>query len=163
MTRVAVSGASGRMGRALLEVIHRDPSRWVLAGTLDSARSEVRYLPDDCEVLIEFSTPRATLEHLRSAVERRLPMVIGTTGFSHDEQAVLMALAPRIPCVWAPNMSLGVAVLSGLVEHACRWLKDFDVEIIETHHRLKADAPSGTAKILLEAGERGDRTPQLRS
>ena len=103
------------------------------------------------EVVIDFSTPEATLEHLRIVVQHRRPMVIGTTGFSAPELAELKALVKPIPCVLSPNMSVGVNIIFKVIaEMAKSFGEEYDIEVIEAHHRLKKDAPSGTA---LKMGE----------
>lgn len=161
------------MGRALLGMVRQRADTWTLVGALESSQSpwlgrdagtvdgqgalnvliahDVSALPETCEVLVEFSSPVATVDHLRHAIAKKIPMVIGTTGFTQQEYAEVVAMASDIPCVMASNMSPGVNVLLALVEQAALSLKEFDVEIIESHHRDKKDAPSGTAKALLEA------------
>ena len=103
------------------------------------------------DVLIEFTQPRATLEHLRVARQLKKPMVIGTTGLSDAERALITKAARAIPIVFSPNMSVGVNVLFELVGLAATRLGlAYDVEVVEAHHKAKKDAPSGTAKRLLE-------------
>lgn len=177
MTEIAICGVGGRMGLALLSVLRQESSRWRLSGAVESASScwkgkdvgeidgkgtmgvmvstRVEDLPPTCRALIDFSTPAASLEHLRAAVHRRLPLVIGTTGFSVDEHLRMQIDAPKIPCVISSNMSLAMNVLLDVVERTSKSLRDFDAEIVETHHRHKPDAPSGTAKSLVEAIKRG--------
>lgn len=100
----------------------------------------------DKPVIIDFTTPSTSLEHLRLAGKKKFSMVIGTTGFSPEERKELKRMARVIPCVWAPNMSVGVNLVFKLATEVARILgDDFDVEIIEAHHRRKVDAPSGTA------------------
>lgn len=165
-----VCGAAGRMGRALTALIHAEPGAHVhaaieaaghpalgqdagtLAGvatlgvslTADYARAAV-----PGTVTLDFTVAAAAVEHLRVAVANRAAIVIGTTGYSADEQRALDQLAPRTPCVVAANMSVGVNVLLTLVEAGAAALGDaFDPEIVEIHHRMKVDAPSGTALAL---------------
>jgi 4-hydroxy-tetrahydrodipicolinate reductase len=98
------------------------------------------------DVLIDFSAPRATLENLRTAVERSLAIVIGTTGFSKENLDEIKELAKQTRCVIAPNMSVGVNVMFKIIGEMAGILgNDFDIEILEAHHRFKKDAPSGTA------------------
>ena len=98
------------------------------------------------EVIIDFSTPSATLQHFRTAADLRRAMVIGTTGFSSSEYEELRTLSRRAPCVCSPNMSVGVNVIYKVLGEMARTLgEDYDIEVIEAHHRLKKDAPSGTA------------------
>ena len=105
----------------------------------------------DSDVLIEFTAPSATLANLKIAVEYQVPMVIGTTGMTVEEREQVKGFAARIPVVLAPNMSVGVNVLFKVVAEVAGILgDDYDVEIVEAHHRLKKDAPSGTAVRLGE-------------
>jgi 4-hydroxy-tetrahydrodipicolinate reductase len=174
---VIVAGAAGRMGRMLVTLAAADPAlRLVggfevpghrdlgtdigrLAGLPDVGVPLAAALPDgrlDGAVLIEFTAPEPSLEHLRAAAERGLGVVLGTTGFTGAQQQEIERLGARVPCVQAPNMSLGVNVLLGLVEQAARLLGPaFDIEVSETHHRRKKDSPSGTALGLARAAALG--------
>ncbi len=108
------------------------------------------------DVLIDFTRPQGTLAHLAACAERGTAAVVGTTGFSDAQKAALVAFGRTIPIVFAPNMSVGVNVLLKLVELAAQRLgPDFDIEILEMHHRHKVDAPSGTALALGEAAAAG--------
>ena len=101
------------------------------------------------EVLIDSTSPQATLENIQSAVTKGIAMVIGTTGITGDMLKEIDALAKKIKCVLAPNMSVGVNVMFKIVRDMARILgNDYDMEILEVHHRLKKDAPSGTAMRL---------------
>ena len=103
------------------------------------------------DVLIEFTAPEVTVAHVQLAQELRKPMVIGTTGLSEAQRATLQTAAKTIPIVFSPNMSLGVNVLFELAQLAAQRLGlKYDVEVVESHHRAKKDAPSGTAKRLAE-------------
>lgn len=102
-----------------------------------------------CDVMIDFSSPEATVAHAQAAAKAHKPMVIGTTGLDEAQTADLNLAASEFPCVYAPNMSMGINVLCKLVAEAARALGlDYNVEITEIHHRFKRDAPSGTAKRL---------------
>ena len=169
--RVAVAGASGRMGRMLIEAI-RASDDCVLAGALDMAGSAAvgldatAYLGQasgvtitadlkeglqNADVLIDFTRPEGTLAHLAVCAELGVKAVIGTTGFSEAQKAEIAALAQRTGVVLAPNMSVGVNVTLKLLEMAAKALATgYDIEVIEAHHRHKVDAPSGTA---LKMGE----------
>ena len=169
--RVAVAGASGRMGHMLIEAIRAsDDCR--LAGALDIASSPaigndaaaflghasgVPVTADlgaglgHADVLIDFTRPEGTLAHLKACRERGVKMVIGTTGFTEAQKAEIVEAAKDIAIVMAPNMSVGVNVTLKLLEMAARALSTgYDIEVIEAHHRHKVDAPSGTA---LKMGE----------
>ncbi|GAB3765976.1 4-hydroxy-tetrahydrodipicolinate reductase [Ramlibacter monticola] len=169
--RVAVAGASGRMGHMLIEAIRAsDDCR--LAGALDIASSPaigndaaaflghasgVPVTADlgaglgHADVLIDFTRPEGTLAHLKACRERGVKMVIGTTGFTEAQKAEIVEAAKDIAIVMAPNMSVGVNVTLKLLEMAAGALSTgYDIEVIEAHHRHKVDAPSGTA---LKMGE----------
>jgi 4-hydroxy-tetrahydrodipicolinate reductase len=170
--RLAVVGASGRMGRAVVRLAHADGVEIVCAvGSTDVGRDvgELAGLGPlgtrvveglavlehaRAEVIIDFSAPGATavLAPLASAAGSAL--VSGTTGLGEDARAALDRASSRVPVLWEPNMSVGVHVLTELVSRAAAALADWDVEIMETHHRAKVDAPSGTAARLAEAVQR---------
>ncbi len=142
-----IHGARGRMGRALAAAA--EPG-FRIAGAVDVGDDPEPGLAA-CEVIVDFSAPTATAALLQRAVAHRKPIVIGTTGHAGDEKARLLALAAKIPCVWAANFSIGVNVLFYLTQKASRILQDgYDVEVLEMHHRFKKDAPSGTAARLLD-------------
>ena len=171
MIRVAVAGASGRMGRMLIEaMVAADDMR--LVGALDVASSpaigqdasaflghasgipitaDLRNGLAGAQVLIDFTRPEGTLAHLTLCRELGVNMVIGTTGFSAAQKAQIAAHAQHIAVMLAPNMSVGINVVLKLLDVAARALSEgYDIEIIEAHHRHKVDAPSGTA---LQLGE----------
>lgn len=169
--RVAVAGASGRMGRMLIEAI-QGSGDCVLAGALDLPGSPGLgqdaaaflghtsgvLITDDlhaglqgADVLIDFTRPEGTLTHLQVCAALGVKAVVGTTGFSDAQKADIAALAQKTAIVLAPNMSVGVNVTLKLLEMAAKALATgYDIEIIEAHHRHKVDAPSGTA---LKMGE----------
>jgi 4-hydroxy-tetrahydrodipicolinate reductase len=104
-----------------------------------------------CDVIVDFSSPKATRSLLELAVSRHKPIVIGTTGHSAHEKAALLPLAAQVPCVWSGNFSVGVNLLFALTRQVAGILgSDYDAEVVEMHHRFKKDAPSGTAARLLE-------------
>ncbi len=149
MIRVAIAGASGRMGRMLIEAVEADPD-FTLAGTLDIGRDIAANLAD-AQVLIDFTRPEGTMEHLSACRERGVKMVIGTTGFTDAQKTEIAAHAQHIALMASPNMSVGVNVVLRLLDTAARALAaGYDIEIVEAHHRHKVDAPSGTA---LKMGE----------
>lgn len=169
--RIAVAGASGRMGRMLIEAV-RGADDMVLAGALDiaaspaigqdataflGATSGVKITADlreglaGAQVLIDFTRPEGTMAHLAACRELGVKAVIGTTGLSDEQKAQIAAFAAANAVVLAPNMSVGVNVVLKVLEVAAKALKEgYDIEIIEAHHRHKVDAPSGTA---LKMGE----------
>jgi 4-hydroxy-tetrahydrodipicolinate reductase len=147
--RVAVAGASGRMGQMLIEAVgHADDM--TLAGKLDVGL-DIRAGLTNAQVLIDFTRPEGTLAHLAVCRELGVNAVIGTTGFSEAQKAEIAEHAQHIAIMMAPNMSVGVNVVFKLLDMAARALHEgYDIEIIEAHHRHKVDAPSGTA---LKMGE----------
>jgi len=161
--KVAVAGAGGRMGRALIDAVLADRDL-ALAAALDAAGSPALGQPAGklrigsdlgalagAEVLIDFTRPEGTLAHLEACLQHGKPMVIGTTGFSDVQKARIAEGARRLPIVFSPNFAIGVNVVFRLAQTAAAALGDaYDVEIVEAHHRHKVDAPSGTA---LKLGE----------
>lgn len=167
MIRVGVAGAAGRMGKSLITAcqdteglqlaaaIERPGCEWIgrdageVAGVSHLAvplRSDVGALEGSIDVLIDFTRPEPTLEHVRLCVGQGIRMVIGTTGFDPDQRAVIKDAARSTAIVMAPNMSVGVNLVLKLLELTARTIGDYtDIEIIEAHHRHKVDAPSGTA------------------
>ncbi len=149
-----ISGARGRMGRAVDQVLDaRDDV--VVAMRFDWGETPDLSL---CDVVIDFSTPEASTALAKLAAERGGPaLVIGSTGFTPEQDAEILAAAEKIAIVRSGNFSLGLNILIGLVEHAAQRLDgaDWDIEITEAHHRLKIDAPSGTALMLGEAAASG--------
>ncbi|MCL2022725.1 MAG: 4-hydroxy-tetrahydrodipicolinate reductase [Betaproteobacteria bacterium] len=165
--RIGIVGASGRMGRILLEATLKDPE-FCLTAAFERADSVVlgqdaatlASLPPcgvtvtadvgdglaDCDCLIDFTRPEGTLRHLALCEAAGVAMVIGTTGFGSAGKAGIAEAARRIPIVFAPNMAVGVNLVFHLLDKAARILAHgYDVEIVEAHHRMKVDAPSGTA------------------
>ena len=157
--RVAIAGASGRMGLALLEAA-ASTEGVTLGAAVDisaatwggvSIGTDVASALENSDVLVDFTRPEGTLRHVAQCVESKRAIVIGTTGFTPAQLADIRAAAKQIAIVMAPNMSVGVNVAMRLVELAARSLgPDYDVEVFEMHHRKKVDAPSGTA---LKLGE----------
>ena len=170
--RIAVFGAGGKMGHAIVRAI-ADAKGAALAAAVE--RSDYPYLAADAsqmaglpasgvrvvdqrpakgaaDVWIDFTVPAATIANVKAAAAVGTAMVIGTTGLSAADKAEIAAAAKTIPVVLAPNMSVGVNVMLKLVAEAARMLgAAYDIELVETHHRLKRDAPSGTALRLAEA------------
>ncbi|MDY7025013.1 MAG: 4-hydroxy-tetrahydrodipicolinate reductase [Pseudomonadota bacterium] len=167
MIKVGIVGAAGRMGRSLIEAVLENPKLTLHAaidreqspffgidageligqGKVDIAvSSDLRAVAAELDVLIDFTIPEATEQHLSICSESNCAMVIGTTGLSDEQKAKLDAAAQKISIVYATNMSLGVNLSFKLLEMAAKALGDtVDIEIIEAHHRHKIDAPSGTA------------------
>jgi 4-hydroxy-tetrahydrodipicolinate reductase len=174
--RLAIAGAGGRMGQALIEAALAEPDL-ALASALDvpgstalgrdaaerfgrtsgvTVASDIAAALHAADVLIDFTHPEGTLAHVAACAADGVAMVIGTTGLGAAEKERIAAGASRIPIVLAPNMSVGVNVLAELVRVAAQRLGPaFDIEVLEMHHRHKVDAPSGTALLLGEAAARG--------
>lgn len=142
--KLAITGASGRMGRMLIEAAEA-AGDCTLHAALDRG-SDLRAGLAGAEVLIDFTRPEATLAHLAACADLGVKAVVGTTGFDAAQQAEIARFAERTAIVLAPNMSVGVNVVLKLLDMAARALNEgFDIEIVEAHHRNKVDAPSGTA------------------
>ncbi|GAA3893626.1 4-hydroxy-tetrahydrodipicolinate reductase [Halomonas cibimaris] len=168
MTRIAIVGVAGRMGRTLVHAVAQNAETTLAAGIVapgsSLAGADIGELAglgkkgvtavdspaacvDDFDVLIDFTTPAVTLENLAFCAEHGKRIVIGTTGMSDAEIETLDGYRERLPMVFAPNMSVGVNLTLKLLETAAKALGDegYDIEVIESHHRHKVDAPSGTA------------------
>jgi len=164
--KIAIVGASGRMGRMLIEATLKDEGVQLVSaidqpgtsaigkdagelvgmpcGVLVTTDVEAGIAKADC--LIDFTRPEGTLDHLDVCQRHKVAMVIGTTGFDEESKQVIAEVAKQIPVVFAPNLSVGVNVVFKLLDTASRILAEgYDVEIVEAHHKLKIDAPSGTA------------------
>jgi 4-hydroxy-tetrahydrodipicolinate reductase len=175
--RLIVAGAGGRMGRTLVRTIDATPGL-VLAGALEAPTSPLlgkdagvlAGLPENgvklsadlwslsaqADGILDFTVPAATIANVAIAAQRGLVHVIGTTGLSESDDAVIASVTSRAVVVKAGNMSLGVNLLAALVKRVARALdEDFDIEVVEMHHKAKVDAPSGTALMLGEAAAAG--------
>ena len=175
--RLIVAGAGGRMGRALVRVISETPGA-VLAGALEAPGSELLgkdagvlaglpandvklsadlwALSANADGILDFTVPAATIANVAIAAERKLVHIVGTTGLSASDMAVIKSVTSRATVVQSGNMSLGVNLLAVLVKRVAQSLdENFDIEILEMHHKAKVDAPSGTALMLGEAAADG--------
>lgn len=172
MLRIAVAGVTGRMGKIIVEAICKSEEAVLGAASVRPNSNHLEEevgglcgLPpqdvyavdnftdalDDFDVLIDFTSPAATMQHLEICLSGKKKLVIGTTGFSEEQKAAIQAASAEIPIVFAPNMSVGVNLCLNLLDQAARVIgEESDIEIIEAHHRHKKDAPSGTA---LKMGE----------
>jgi len=172
MIRVIVAGAAGRMGGRIIHMVQESPDV-VLAGAFERAdhpavgkdagelsglgplgvpvAADVEKVIDSGDVIIDFTTPKATMANLHAAGPQKCAMVIGTTGITGADLDEVRSLAGAIRCVMAPNMSVGVNLMFRVAAEMARVLgDDYDMEILETHHRFKKDAPSGTALRLAQ-------------
>ena len=176
-TKIGVNGACGRMGKRIIQLAHEDSALQIIAAVDDAGHSEQGLdageasgigrlgvqitstipLTAHVDCLIDFSTPEGTMNVLHTCIERKIPLVVATTGLTVAQRRDIEGAAHHTAILMAPNMSLVVNVLFKLVRQAAAALKDkgFDVEIIERHHRYKKDSPSGTAlhfaRIIQEA------------
>jgi 4-hydroxy-tetrahydrodipicolinate reductase len=149
MTKVIITGSKGRMGQALIACASKLPALQVV-GAIDQG-DDLGAVIRECDVVIDFSFHSATLAVAKLCAQQRKAIVIGTTGHSAEEKARIVALQKDIPMVMATNFSTGVNTLFWLTRKAAEILgPQFDLEVVEMHHRLKKDAPSGTATTLLE-------------
>ncbi len=181
MVKAAVAGIGGRMGSRIAQILSQTEGITLVGGLERPGHAalgcdlgqlsgtqpmgvvvedSVESVLQRCDVLIDFTAPEASLNHLKTAAPVGKAMVIGTTGFRPEHLEEIRTLTRKIPCVLAPNMSVGVNVLFKMVRDLTRLLgPDYDVEIVEAHHRFKKDAPSGTAIRLAEAvAQARDRT-----
>ncbi len=147
MIKLIIAGAAGRMGQRIADLSKQSGQFEVIQG-LEIGDDRARVAQAD--VVIDFSTPEATHALLKEMVRFKKPFVVGTTGFTPEQDVEFAQAAKVIPIVKSPNMALGVNVLFKLAQEAAKALKTYDVEIVETHHVHKKDAPSGTA---LRAGQ----------
>ncbi|MBD3825140.1 MAG: 4-hydroxy-tetrahydrodipicolinate reductase [Epsilonproteobacteria bacterium] len=166
MIKVGVFGASGRVGKLLIEDLKATEgmslSSVFVRNELDFAidpsvlvTSDMRSFLLGCDLVIDFSLPEACEALLEEAIKHPKPLVVGTTGLSAHQLNLLKQASDNMPVLYATNMSLGVALLSKLVHMASARLEGFDIEIVEMHHRHKKDAPSGTALTLAQSAAAG--------
>ena len=161
MVKIGIHGASGKMGRMIIECLKNEPGAKLSAAytiePLDFALPDGVILTDkfdelfaNCDVVIDFTIKEGAINLLNYARTDPKPLVIGTTGLGEDGANLLKLASAAMPILYATNMSLGVAVLNRLAALASKALREFDAEIVEQHHRHKKDAPSGTALTLGE-------------
>lgn len=177
MIKLTICGAAGRMGSRII-ALSKEYADLKLIGAIESKispkigldaglvagigqlgveiTSDLEKIIKDTDVVVNFTYPEATLEHLEIVKKSKKPIVIGTTGFSNEQLLAIQKISEEIPIVLSPNMSIGVNLLFKILKDVAKILgDDYDVEIIEAHHRMKKDAPSGTAikmaKVIAEA------------
>lgn len=152
--RIVVAGRDGRMGKVLVRAVEDDADS-TLSGSFGS-KDDPLALIADAHALIDFTTPASSVALAALTAQARIVHVMGTTGFSSEDEAKIAAAARHAVIVKSGNMSLGVNLLAELVRQAAKALPGFDLRIFEMHHRHKVDAPSGTALLLGQASGRGD-------
>lgn len=166
MVKVGIVGSTGRMGEQLIKNVLADENLTLSAlHVFDELKRDVpadvlitnsmKALLEVCDVVIDFSAPAATQELCEEALKSPTALVIATTGFTEHQQNLLTEASKEMPVLYASNMSAGIALLKQLVEQVAATLVDFDIEIVEQHHRHKVDAPSGTALTLGEFAAKG--------
>jgi 4-hydroxy-tetrahydrodipicolinate reductase len=171
--RLVIAGCRGRMGSLLVEEALKDPARFTLAAAVEqeghphlgqpvAGGSALRITADfpaaltNADLVVEFTQPEATTAHARAAARAKIPMVLGTTGFSAAQMETLQECARQIPLFWSPNMSVGIVIVRRTIAAISKQLFEFGlgeqtrVAISETHHARKLDKPSGTAKALAQ-------------
>jgi len=166
MAKVGIVGSTGRMGEHLIKnVLENEALELSALHVFDELKIDVpsnvlitnsmKALLEVCDVVIDFSAPVATQELCEEALKNPTALVIATTGFTEHQQNLLTEASKEMPVLYASNMSAGIALLKQLVEQVAATLVDFDIEIVEQHHRHKVDAPSGTALTLGEFAAKG--------
>ncbi len=166
MARVGIVGSTGRVGNLLIDSLLQDEELPLSAvHVFDELKRDLpsnvlvtnsmKVLLENCDVVIDFSAPDATQDLCEAALKNPTALVIATTGFTEHQQNLLKEASKEMPVLYASNMSAGIALLKQLVEQVAATLKDFDIEIVEQHHRHKVDAPSGTALTLGEFAAKG--------
>jgi len=164
--RVGIVGSTGRVGNLLIDsLLHDDVLPLSAVHVFDELKRDLpsdvlvtnsmKALLENCDVVIDFSAPVATEALCEAAMDNPTPLVIATTGFTDHQQNVMMDASKEMPILYASNMSVGIALLKQLVEKVSATLEDFDIEIVEQHHKHKVDAPSGTALTLGEFAAKG--------
>ena len=158
MIKVLLSGASGRMGNEIIKAIDLNDNFSIVCGfdQIESDRNFPVYddtskIKEDVDVIIDFSVPVATFKILEYARNKKIPIVIATTGFSKEELLKIEEYSKEIPIFRSSNMSLDINLMANIVQKIAEVLQDTDIEIIETHHNRKVDSPSGTAVLLADA------------
>jgi 4-hydroxy-tetrahydrodipicolinate reductase len=166
MAKVGIVGSTGRMGAHLIKnVLESDVLKLSALHVFDELKMDVpsdvlvtnsmKTVLENCDVVIDFSAPAATQELCEEALKNPTALVIATTGFTQHQQNLLTEASKQMPVLYSSNMSAGIALLKQLVEQVAATLVDFDIEIVEQHHRHKVDAPSGTALTLGEFAAKG--------
>lgn len=166
MVKVGILGSTGRMGEHLInDVLAQEGLELSVLHVYNELKTTVpekvlitnsmSTLLENCDVVIDFSAPTATQELFEAALKNPTALVIATTGFNEHQQNLMTEASSEMPVLYASNMSAGIALLKQLVEQVSATLKDFDIEIVEQHHRHKVDSPSGTALTLGEFAAKG--------
>ncbi|MDD1715584.1 MAG: 4-hydroxy-tetrahydrodipicolinate reductase [Methanolinea sp.] len=163
MSKVVICGAQGRMGATVGRLVNEAPDLELVGGIdvrpgsffgieiVEAARIDSFLAEKKPDVLIDFTVASAAVENVKAASRHGAALVVGTTGFSTDQRAdMARAVEGRVPAVISSNFSIGVNIFWQLLRHAARMLPEYDIEVLEAHHRYKKDAPSGTARTILQ-------------
>lgn len=163
MINVTICGIAGKMGREVVQAAAECEDIKISAGLEVSGHhligkkldgidvfGDVKTAVGNCDCIVDFTNHEVALSILTDVKSDRKPFISGTTGFTDHDIRKIMEVSKKIPVFIAPNMSLGVSTLYDLIEHAVKNIPDFDIEIVETHHRMKKDAPSGTARAIID-------------
>lgn len=159
MIKVLINGCNGKMGQEVAKAIEKDDNFQTICGVdrIDagdnkfSVYTDIEKIAEEPDVIIDFSIPAATFNILKYAVKKHIPIVIATTGFSEEELEKIEEISKEIPIFRSANMSYEINLMSNLVAQISKLLKNSDIEIVETHHNRKVDAPSGTALLLADS------------
>ena len=160
MINIILSGCNGYMGRVVTSIVDDDSSVNIVAGIDINTQKTSNYpvyttpesITENADVIIDFSNPSALEGLLKHAIEKKLPIILCATGYSQEQLDDIEKASMQIPVFRSGNMSIGINLLADLIKRVCEILgEDFDVEIVEKHHRRKVDAPSGTALMLADA------------
>lgn len=176
MVNIGVFGATGRVGRRIVDLLDKDDSATVssifVRNELDFSvpgsalvTNDIKTMLESCDVVVDFSLPDATQGMLEVAIDNNpKPLIIATTGLNEHQLNLIKEASTKMPVLYATNMSLGIALLKHLVQDVSSKLDEFDIEIVEMHHKHKVDAPSGTALTLAEhaASGRGQNLDDVR-
>ncbi len=160
--KIILVGATGQMGKTMVKLVDSIDDAEIVCGVSDEDASDLNFpvskkLPEGkiADVLIDFSTPKILKNILEYGISTATPLVLATTGYSQEDLEQIHQASKNIPIIQAGNMSVGINIMETVSEMLSKVLEDFDVEIIEKHHKRKVDSPSGTAKMLFNAVNRG--------
>lgn len=167
--KILLSGAGGQMGITLAGIIKNKEGMEVVAGVSDrpvkvdfTVYSSFKDVKEKADAVIDFSSPVVLEQLLDYCIKNNTPAVVCTTGYSKEQEQKIKDTSKNIPIVYSGNMSLGINVMEYVVEQMAKLLADFDIEIVEKHHNLKKDAPSGTAKMLFDSANKGRKNSLTR-
>lgn len=154
---ILLTGALGKMGEEIIKAVEKTDNK-IICGYDQKKENkgfpvynDIKEIKENPDIIIDFSKPQATLEILKYAKEKKLPIVIATTGFSKEENEIIKEYSKEIPIFKSSNMSLNINIMANIIKKIAKYLNDADIEIIDIHHNRKVDSPSGTAILLADA------------